>query len=144
MFEFIRTHTRLVLGFMLLLIVPSFVFFGVQGYSRFTDGSNADVAKVAGQGITRAEWDNAVRRYAERIRQQSPNVDPRLLDSPQVRKQALEALLRDRVLLVAADKLQLYPTAPRMVRLFDSDPQFAGLRGPDGRISRDSCSRRRA
>ena len=137
MFEFIRTHTRLVLGFMLLLIVPSFVFFGVQGYSRFTEGGNADVAKVAGQGITRAEWDNAVRRYGDRIRQQSPNVDPKLLDSPQVRQDALDALVRERVLLVAADKLQLYPTAPRMVRLFDNDPQFAGLRGPDGRISRD-------
>ncbi len=137
MFEFIRTHTRLVLGFMLLLIVPSFIFFGVQGYSRFTDGSNADVAKVAGQGISRAEWDNAMRRYADRVRQQSPTVDAKLLDSPQVRKDVLEALVRDRVLLVAADKLQLYPTAPRMVRLFDSDPQFAGLRGPDGRISRD-------
>jgi hypothetical protein len=39
MFDFVRDHTRLALGFMLLLIIPSFVFFGVQGYSRFTDGS---------------------------------------------------------------------------------------------------------
>lgn len=137
MFEFIRSHTRLMLGFMLLLIVPSFVFFGVQGYSRFTDGSNADVAKVAGQGITQAEWDNALRRYADRVRQQSPTVDPRLLDSPEVRKDVLESLVRDRVLMVAADKLQLYPTAPRMLRLFDSDPQYAGLRGADGRLSRE-------
>lgn len=137
MFDFIRTHTRLMLGFMLLLIIPSFVFFGVQGYSGFGDSANADVAKVNGQGITRAELDNAMRRYADRVRQESPTVDAALLDSPQVRRDVLDSLVRDRVLLVAADKEQLYPSAQRMVRLFDSDPQFAGLRGPDGRLSRD-------
>ncbi|MEO5734453.1 MAG: SurA N-terminal domain-containing protein [Rubrivivax sp.] len=137
MFEFIRTHTRLMLGFMLLLIIPSFIFFGVQGYAGFTDAANADVAKVAGQGITRAELDNAVRRYADRVRQENPTADPAQLDSPQVRREVLDSLVRDRVLLAAADKMQLYPTPVRMVRLFDSDPQFVGLRGPDGRLSRE-------
>lgn len=137
MFDFVRNHTRLVLGFMLLLIVPSFVFFGVQGYSRFTDASNANVATVDGQGISRAEWENAVKRYTDNIRAQSPNVDPKLLDSPQLRADTLDALVRERVLLTAADKMHLYPTATRMVRLFDADPQLAGFRGPDGKISRE-------
>ena len=44
MFDFVRNHTRLALGFMLLLIIPSFVFFGVEGYSRFNDGTAAAVA----------------------------------------------------------------------------------------------------
>jgi hypothetical protein len=39
MFDFVRTHSRLMLGLMVLLIFPSFVFFGIQGYSRFTDGA---------------------------------------------------------------------------------------------------------
>ena len=43
MFDFVRNHSRLVLGFLLLLIVPSFVFFGVQGYSRFTEAGNETV-----------------------------------------------------------------------------------------------------
>lgn len=137
MFEFIRTHTRLLLGFMLLLIIPSFIFFGVQGYAGFGDAANADVAKVAGQGITRAELDNAVRRYADRVRQEQPTADPAQLDSPQVRREVLDSLVRDRTLLAAADKMQLYPSPSRMVRLFDSDPQFVGLRGPDGRLSRE-------
>ena len=46
MFEFIRAHTRWTLGFVLLLIIPSFVFFGIDGYSRFTEGGNATVAEV--------------------------------------------------------------------------------------------------
>lgn len=137
MFEFIRTHTRLALGFMLLLIIPSFVFFGVQGYSRFSDATNDTVAKVDGHGITRAEWDDSVKRYLDRLRREAPNVDPAQLDTPALRRGALDSIVRERVLLAAADRLHLYPTDARLARLFDGDPQYAGLRGPDGRISRE-------
>jgi peptidyl-prolyl cis-trans isomerase D len=53
MFDFIRNHTRLTLGFLLLLIIPSFIFFGVEGYSKLTDGTGTAVAKVDGRAITR-------------------------------------------------------------------------------------------
>lgn len=36
--------------------------------------------------------------------------------------------------MAAATKLHLFPGDARMARLFDSDPQYAGLRGPDGRL----------
>jgi len=137
MFDFFREHTRLALGFMLLLIIPSFIFFGVQGYSRFTDGSNTTVAKVDGQGITRNEWDDAHKRYVDLVRRQSPNVDIAQIDTPQLRRDTLDGLIRDRVLIATANHLQLYPTVGRMARLFDSDPQFAGLRGADGKINRE-------
>lgn len=137
MFDFVRNHTRVVLGFLLLLIVPSFVFFGVQGYSRFTEAGNETVAKVDGVAITRAEWDAAHARNVERVRRQSPEIDVQLLDSPQVKRETLDGMVRERVLLAAANRLQLYPSVARMAMLFDSDPQFAGLRGPDGRINRD-------
>lgn len=137
MFDFVRNHTRLVLGFLLLLIVPSFVFFGVQGYSRFSEAGNETVAKVGGVAITRAEWDAAHARNVERVRRQSPDIDAQLLDTPQARRDTLDDMVRERVLLAAANDLQLYPSVSRMAMLFDSDPQFAGLRGPDGRIDRD-------
>lgn len=137
MFEFIRTHTRLALGFMLLLIIPSFVFFGVQGYSRFSDASNDTVAKVDGQGITRAEWDSSHQRYLEQLRRQAPDLASVPPDTPELRRATLEGLVRERVLMATANKLHLFPTNERMARLFDSDPQYAGLRGPDGRISRE-------
>ena len=137
MFDFVRQHTRLALGFMLLLIIPSFIFFGVQGYSSFTDGSNTTVATVDGQSITRTEWENAHRRLVDNLRRQSPGVDPALLDTPERRRETLESLVRERVLLAAANDLHLFPTVARMARLFDSDPQVASLRGPDGKISRE-------
>ena len=134
MFDFVRQHTRLALGFMLLLIIPSFIFFGVQGYSS-SDGSNTTVAKVDGQSITRTEWESAHRRVLDNMRRQSPGVDPAQLDSPELRRETLEGIVRERVLLAAANEFQLFPSVARMTRLFDSDPQMASLRGPDGKIS---------
>ena len=137
MFDFVRNHSRLVLGFLLLLIVPSFVFFGVQGYSRFTESGNEAVAKVDGVSISRAEWNAAHARNVERVRRQSPDIEAQFLDSPEVRRQTLDGMVRERVLLAAANHLQLFPGVTRMATLFDSDPQFAGLRGPDGKINRE-------
>jgi peptidyl-prolyl cis-trans isomerase D len=50
---------------------------------------------------------------------------------------ALDSVIRDRVLLVAADKLHLVTTDERLDRLFKSGPEFASLRNPDGTVNRD-------
>jgi|CXWL01.1.fsa_nt_gi peptidyl-prolyl cis-trans isomerase D len=135
MFDFVRNHTRLVLGFMLMLIIPSFVFFGVQGYSKFTDASNTAVAKVDGRSITQAEWESLHQRYVDRVRRQSPGVDIKMLDTPQLRRETLDGLVRERVLLAAASAMHLAPSDERLKRLFISDPQFAQLRNPDGSVN---------
>ncbi len=137
MFEFIRTHSRLMLGLVVLLIIPSFVFFGVQGYSNMTDASNAAVAKVDGLKITQAEWDLAHQRAIDRMRQQMPGVDVALLDTPEAKRETLDAIVRERVLLAEASARHLFPTDQRLQRLFVTDPQFAGLRNPDGSVNRD-------
>lgn len=66
MFDFIRTHQRLMQFLLLLFIFPSFAFFGLEGYSRLTDDNG--VAKVAGQTITKEEWDAAHRQQLDRMR----------------------------------------------------------------------------
>jgi peptidyl-prolyl cis-trans isomerase D len=137
MFDFVRQHSRLALGFVLLLIIPSFIVFGLDGYQRFTDGANATVAKVGNQTITRAEWESAHRRVLDNLRRQQPGTDPAQFDTPEARRETLDGLVRERTLLAAANDLQLYPAVSRMARLFDGDPQLASLRGPDGRISRE-------
>ena len=52
MFDFFRKHTRVLQFLLVLLIFPSFVFFGIQGYSGFSDDDNNTVAHVAGQKIS--------------------------------------------------------------------------------------------
>lgn len=137
MFDFVRNHTRLTLGFMLLLIIPSFIFFGVEGYRQFTDGTNTAVAKVDGRNITRAEWDAAHQRNVDRVRRQMPTVDVGTLDTPQMRSETLDGLVRERVLLAAASAMHLTPSDARVKQIFVSDPQFAQMRNPDGSVNRE-------
>jgi peptidyl-prolyl cis-trans isomerase D len=137
MFDFVRSHTRLFQGILVLLIFPSFVFFGVQGYSSFVDGANTKVAEVDGRSITQVEWDAAHQRNIERFRQQMPTADVKLLDSPAVRRETLDSIVRERVLLAASEHMHMGVSDERLQRVFSTDPQFAALRNPDGSVNRD-------
>lgn len=140
MFDFFRKHMRVMQFALVLLILPSFVFFGIQGYSRMGEGGNATLAKVGGQTITQAEFDNAHRDQIERARRQMPTLDAKLFDSPEMKQRTLDDLVRDRVTLLAADQLNLGTTDDRLRRLFASDPQFAFLRNPDGSVNKEALA----
>jgi peptidyl-prolyl cis-trans isomerase D len=132
MFEFVRTHNRLLFFVLVLLIFPSFVFFGVQGYSRFDDPSNQPVARVDGQKITRAEWDAAHRRQVEQARARMPNLDPKFFDLPEARRETLDQLVRERVLLSASARGHLSASDERLMRELTAIPQLAALKRADG------------
>lgn len=139
MFDFFRKHTwllKIVLGFVVLAFVGGGVY---EGYGSFM-GDETTVAKVDGGKITRNEWDLAQRDQIERVRRQMPNVDAKLFDTPELKRQSLDIVVRERVLLAAADKLHLTTTDERLQRLFVSDPQFAFLRNPDGSVNKDALS----
>ncbi|MFT3857080.1 MAG: peptidylprolyl isomerase [Aquabacterium sp.] len=131
MFDFVRKHTRILQFILVLLILPSFVVFGIQGYSKFGSDDGV-VAKVGKQKIMQAEWDAAHRDMVERFRAQQPDVDPRRFDTPEFKKRSLEALVRKYVLSAAAEDQKLAASPQRMGRLFMTDPQFAAVRNPDG------------
>jgi len=140
MFDFFRRHTRALQFVLVLLVFPSFVFFGIQGYSRFAGGDLQTVAKVAGQPVTQAEFDGALRDRVERARRQMPSLDPKVFETPEMRALVLDGLIRERVALVAADKLHLGVSDERLDRVFKSDPEFAALRNPDGSVNRDALT----
>lgn len=137
MFDFIRSNTRVLFFILLVLIIPSFIFVGVDGYRRMDEGSNVAVAKVDGRKISQVELENAIRQQADRIRAQRPDVDPKLLDGPEFRQQVLDELVRQRVVTAAAADLHLVTTDERLKRLFNADPQFASLRNPDGSVNKE-------
>lgn len=132
MFEAIRKHSKVVMGILFLLIIPSFVLFGIDG-NYFTEKSPV-VASVDGKNITQNDWDNAHRAESDRLRAQSPGIDGKLLDSPQMRYAALERLVRDRVLRVAAQKMHLLVSDARLARELQAIPAIAALRKPDGTL----------
>ena len=92
MFDFIRKHTRILFFVLIVLIIPSFMLWGVDGYRRFQESGNETVATVDGHAITQLEWDAAHRNQVERVRRQMPNLDAALFDTPEMKRQSLEAL----------------------------------------------------
>ena len=133
MFDLIRDRKKFLMGFLMILIIPSFVLFGVEGYTRFSEGGEA-VATVDGKDIKRAEWDLAHRQEAQRLREMLPTIDAALLDSEQARYESLERLVRQRVLATAADKLNLFTTDLRLARELQQNQAIAALRKPDGTL----------
>ena len=135
MFDFVRNHNRILQFILLVLIVPAFVLTGVyQGYHAFMD-SSTDVARIDGQRITEAELENAHREQVDRLRRQMPGIDAKLFDSPEMRAQSLELLVRDKVVRTAAAKANVITTDARLQRIFATDPQLAFLRNADNSLN---------
>jgi peptidyl-prolyl cis-trans isomerase D len=133
MFESIRQHKKYLMGFLMILIIPSFVLFGVEGYSNANEGG-ATVAKVHGQEISTAEWDAAHQEQIERLQAAMPTIDIQLLDTPEARYAALERLVQQRVMGVAAQDQRVYTSDQRLQRDLQSNEVIASLRLPDGTL----------
>lgn len=133
MFDSIRNNSKIWMGLLFLLVIPSFVLVGIEGYSRYED-KGAVVAKVDGQKISQAEWDAAHQNEVDRIRASVPNLDPKLLDSAEARYATLERLVNDRLIAIASEKQLLVTSDQRLARYLQQDPSIAGLRGSDGKL----------
>ncbi len=135
MFEFVRKHTRILQFVLVLLIFPSFVLFGIQGYSGLTEGGNATVATIGSRKIKQAELDAAHRRQVDMLRQQMPGIDVKLFDTPQMKRNTLDTMVREQVMLAAADKAGYVTTDDRLLREYMTDRQFDTFRRPDGSLN---------
>jgi peptidyl-prolyl cis-trans isomerase D len=133
MFDFIRKHTKVTMALLFLLIVPSFILFGLDGYNRSREKGVA-VAKVDGKEIIQSEWDRAHQSEVDRLRASMPTLDAKLLDSPQARYATLERLVRDRVIAAAADKFKFTTSDQRLARELQQSPEITALRRPDGSL----------
>jgi peptidyl-prolyl cis-trans isomerase D len=135
MLESIRKHSKFVMILLFLLIIPSFIFVGID--QSYFSGSSPTVARVSGQDITQNDWDNTHRAETDRMRAQNPGIDAKLLDSPQARYATLERMVRDRVFQVAAQKMNLVTSDAALARTLQEMPAIASLRKPDGSLDAD-------
>ena len=136
MFDFVRKHTRIMQFLLFLLIFPSFVLFGIDGYNRFLDKGEA-VANIDGQKITQSELDNAHRNEVDRMRASMPNLDSKMFDSPMAKLGTLERLVRDRVMRAASEQLNLQVSDQRLANALAQNPAISTLRKPDGSLDID-------
>jgi peptidyl-prolyl cis-trans isomerase D len=133
MFDSIRSHRRWLMFFMLALIFPSFVFFGIQGYNSFVEKEGA-LATVDGTPVTQQEFDAALRERVDRLRQSlGSNFDPKLLETPEMRAAVLEQLLLDRALANEASKSNVVVTVDQLREFIGNIPAFQ----QDGKFSYD-------
>ncbi len=138
MFEYVRTHNKIFFLILMPLVFVSFVFVGVQGYDGMNEGAGAEVARVDGQAITQAEWDASHRRQVDQARSRMPDMDAKFFDSPEVKREALDQMVRDRVLFAAATRGHLSVSNERLMREIQSMPQLAALKRPDGSFDVDA------
>lgn len=97
MFEFIRTNKRWLYGVLLLLIIPSFVFVGMESYQSNDTGTG--VATVDGQKITQQQWEEAQRRQIDQARQMmGPQFDQKLFESAEAKQAILNNLVGERAI----------------------------------------------
>jgi len=137
MFDFVRKHSKIMMGLMFLLIIPAFVVVGGrESFRRFNEGGDT-VATVAGKDIKQTDWDAAHRNEVQRVMASKPGIDPKLLDSPEARYATLENLVQQRVLAAAAEKFRLVTSDSRLANSLQEDSTIASLRKPDGSLDMD-------
>ncbi len=136
MLESIRKNSKVVMFLLFLLIIPSFVLVGVD--RNYFSESSPVVARVDGQDITQAEWDNVHRFESDRLRAEQPGIDSQWLDSPQARYATLERIVRDRVLQTAVQKLHLTASNDALARTLQEIPAIAALRRADGSLDAEA------
>lgn len=136
MFEFVRRNTKFIAAPLFLLIIAAFVLVGIDGYKGFA-ASGAAVAKVGNTSITQEEWDFAHKNEVDRLRASVPNLDAKLLDSPEARYATLERLVRERVMAAAVKDAHFTTSDARLARELQQNPTIAGLRKPDGSLDMD-------
>ncbi len=134
MLEFIRTHRRLMQFLLLLIIFPSFAFFGVESYMRNAD-REPPVAKVAGQEISQREWDATHARQLERFKQMfGDQFNPAMFDTPDAKLGALENLVAQKAMSknVVDSHLTVSDEAVRKTIM-----EIQGLTDADGKFNKE-------
>ncbi|MGQ0709713.1 MAG: SurA N-terminal domain-containing protein [Rhodoferax sp.] len=137
MFESIRKHTKLMMILLFLVTIPAFVLVGVDGFKSITAKGPA-VAEVGRRSITQAEWDQAHKLEADRLRASMPNLDPKLLDSPAAKYATLERMVRDQVMGQATEDARLTTTDARLAAELLRIP---GVRKADGSVDHAAYTR---
>jgi peptidyl-prolyl cis-trans isomerase D len=137
MLDFFRNHKRLMMFMLLLVVLPGLGFVGIQGFRGFFDES-ANVASVGGYKITRVQYDDAARAQLDQARQiMGARFDASAFDTPQHRKDILDGLIQQRVLIDETQRLHLTASDDAVRRALLADPNIAQLRNPDGSMNLD-------
>ena len=124
MFDFIRTHQRLMQLILLLLILPSFALIGVSGYTSYVSGDH-DLVEVGKSAITKQEFEQARREQLQNIQaRMGAAFDPAVYDTPEARQALLDSLVDRRVLIGQLEDNHFNVSDAALRRNIASIPEF--------------------
>lgn len=103
MLQNIRDNTQgMIAKFIIAAICVPFVLFGVE--SLFQGGGSSDVAEVNGEGISDADLRQAIALQQRQIMSRmGDKIDPAMLQEDRLKGAALEALINQKIMLLAAE-----------------------------------------
>ncbi len=122
--------------FIVILISVPFALWGINSY--LGGGAEPVVAKVNGYEITEREFETSYRQFRQRLRQQlGAAYRPEMIDEASLRKQVLESMIRNRLVLQAAEKMGLGVSDELVRDTIRNIPAFQ----INGRFNRDAYER---
>ena len=131
MFNIVNEKKRLVQIVLALIILP-FALWGVSSYDQA--GNSAEViATVNDSEITQNEFENALRQQQKRMSEQlGANYDPAMFDNPEIRRQIMDNLVTQRLLVDRAIAGRLVVTDDQLAQVIGSEAVFQD----DGRFDK--------
>lgn len=126
MLESIRKYQKLLMGILLLLILPSFVFLGVESYMRDI-GQDTVLVKMDGIKITRQELDSAIKARADRLQQQGKPLDSAVINSMPFKHAVLSEIVQQRLLAFEIKSLKLEVTPDALAKDLTQIPEIRDL-----------------
>ena len=106
MFRFVEKQ-KLLIQILLGGLALTFATWGIQSYTQFRSQNDA-VATVNGLKITQREYDDALQRQQQRLRQMfGDRLDLDALDTPATRRALLESMIDNRLVAAAAARARL-------------------------------------
>ena len=129
MFDFVYKHRKKIQIIFLILIVPPFALFGVDVYFREA-GPGGAVAKVGDYSISQEEFARALRERQTAVQRAAEGrIDPAMLDSPELRQDVLDLLIRRRLLVDQAREAGLTVSNQQLRAAINEVPRFRDASG---------------
>jgi peptidyl-prolyl cis-trans isomerase D len=132
MFDLVHRNKRLMQVVLAVVALP-FAFWGIDSYQRVMSRAD-EVAEVGGQKIGEQEFTEALRQQQDRLRpMMGRNFDASLLDSPMMRRQVLDGMISQRLLMQHAARNYMTVPDQALIEMEQSIPAFQ----VDGKFSRE-------
>jgi peptidyl-prolyl cis-trans isomerase D len=131
MFDSVRQHQKVLQAILLVLILPSFVFLGIESYKGFST-SDSDIVKIGDLTISQLELENAVKSQSSRL-----GSNQGLAQTPAFKNAILNQLIQQKLLAFDIKDLNLQVSQEMLAKELLKFPEIIALKKSDGSIDAD-------